>query len=158
MFLICTLSAGEFIFLSLLIWIAGCTQFLSENRLNRCQIFGQFVFFLKTVSGPIVIFLLTPTNLVTWPILCWPQKIGDIDESQEAAVDTLAVLLEAVLVKFVASMLCVSSRLPRVITMHSESVLYCKSCLVVYALMLSSSVDVVFFASASCNVWYIVQF
>jgi len=28
----------------LLIWIADCMQFLSENCLNRCEIFGQFGF------------------------------------------------------------------------------------------------------------------
>jgi len=24
------------------IWLVDCTQFLSENHLNRCQIFGRF--------------------------------------------------------------------------------------------------------------------
>ena len=31
--------------------MADCMQFLSENRLNGCQIFGQFGF-LKTESEP----------------------------------------------------------------------------------------------------------
>ena len=32
------------LFLSLLIWTADSTQFLSENRLHGCQIFGRFRF------------------------------------------------------------------------------------------------------------------
>jgi len=35
------------LFLSLLIWIADCRQFLSDNHLNGCKIFGWFGF-LKT--------------------------------------------------------------------------------------------------------------
>jgi len=42
-FFICTLNASKVI-LSLLIWTEDCTQFLSENRLYGCQIFGRFVF------------------------------------------------------------------------------------------------------------------
>ena len=42
--------------LSLLIWIANCTQFLSENRLDGCQIFGWFGF-CKTESKQMFGFL-----------------------------------------------------------------------------------------------------
>ena len=34
------------LFLSLLIWTAYCTQFLSENQLHGCQILGWFGFFI----------------------------------------------------------------------------------------------------------------
>ena len=47
--------------LSLFIWIADCTQFLSENCLNGCQIFRRFGSFKKTECKPIFSFLHTPT-------------------------------------------------------------------------------------------------
>jgi len=46
--------------MSLLIWIADCTQFLSENHPNGCQIFGQFGSF-KTDSETIFSSSHTPT-------------------------------------------------------------------------------------------------
>ena len=46
-------------FLSLGIWITDCTQFLLENRLNGCQIFGQF--FLNNPN------IHTPLDWCTWP-------------------------------------------------------------------------------------------
>ena len=61
MFFICTLNGISY-FLSRLIWIADCMQFLPENCLNSCQIFGRFGSF-KTEAEPICSFLHTPT---TW--------------------------------------------------------------------------------------------
>jgi len=55
MFFICKLNPSSY-FLSLLIWTADCTQFLSENHLNGCQICGQFGCF-KTESETIFSFL-----------------------------------------------------------------------------------------------------
>ena len=59
------------------IWMADCVQFLSENRLNGCQIFGRFGF-QKPNPNRILVFstLLSmtcdPRSFDPWPI--WPAE------------------------------------------------------------------------------------
>ena len=64
-----------FTYLSLLIWTADCTQFLSENCLNRCQIFGRLGFYNRIQTN--FLFSAHPYNTRTLPSLYVYKYIGN---------------------------------------------------------------------------------
>ena len=61
------------LFLSLLIWTVDCMQFLSENYLNGCQIFGLFGSF-KTESKQFSVWNIPNTETNHLEKFCWSPK------------------------------------------------------------------------------------